>query len=47
MALAILGMSVSVVVDVEPVVLGVASVIFIVVGGAYVLGKAILERELE
>ena len=44
MMLAILGMIVSVVVAVAPIALGVASVIFLVVGGAYALGKAIREE---
>ena len=44
MVLAILGMVVSVVVAVAPIALGVASVIFIVIGGAYAIGKAIRER---
>ena len=43
MALAILGMVVSVVVAVAPIALGVALVIFIVIGGAYAIGKAIRE----
>ena len=47
MVLAILGMVVSVVVAVAPFVLGAASVIFIVFGGAYALGKAIRKREQE
>lgn len=47
MVLAILGMIVSVVVAVAPIALGVASVIFLVVGGAYALGKAILESGKE
>lgn len=42
MALAILGMVVSVV-AVAPIALGVALVIFIVIGGAYAIGKAIRE----
>lgn len=43
MVLAILGMVVSVVVVVAPIALGVASVIFIVLVGAYAFGKAIRE----
>ena len=39
----LIGIVVSVVVAVAPFVLGAASVIFIVFGGAYALGKAILE----
>ena len=45
MVLAILGLIVSVVVAVAPTVLGVASAIFLVVGGAYAIGKAIRERK--
>lgn len=43
MVLAILGMVVAVVVAIAPFVLGAASVVFIVFGGAYALGKAICE----
>ena len=39
----LIGIVVTVVVAVAPFVLGAASVIFIVFGGAYALGKAILE----
>ena len=43
----LIGIVISVVVAVAPFVLGAASVIFIVFGGAYALGKAILESGKE